>query len=76
MCVLTLPVIDSAGTYANADQLVFIFYEVSEPNLTNDYLAYHDNAIASTYQLYQEKKTGLLSTFPFGMYSFNTFSLH
>jgi len=48
-------------------QLVFSFYEVSEPNLTNDYLAYHDNAIASTYQLYQEKKTGLLSTFPFGM---------
>jgi choline dehydrogenase-like flavoprotein len=34
--------------------------------LTNDYLAYHDNAIASTYQLYKEKKTGLLSTFPFG----------
>lgn len=47
-------------------KLVFIFYEVSEPNLTNDYLAYHDNAIASTYQLYKEKKTGLLSTFPFG----------
>jgi choline dehydrogenase-like flavoprotein len=46
--------------------LVFVFYEVSEPNLTNDYLAYHDNAIASTYQLYQEKKTGILSTFPFG----------
>ncbi|KAJ8104472.1 hypothetical protein OPT61_g10739 [Boeremia exigua] len=46
--------------------LVFIFYEVSEPNLTNDYLAFHDNAIASTYQLYKEKKTGLLSTFPFG----------
>ena len=48
-------------------QLVFIFYEVSEPHLTNDYLAYHDNAIASTYQLYKEKKTGLLSTFPFGI---------
>ena len=48
------------------DQIVFIFYEVSEPNLTNDYLAYHNNAMASTYQLYKEKKTGFLSTFPFG----------
>ncbi|KAH6639595.1 hypothetical protein C7974DRAFT_134941 [Boeremia exigua] len=50
--------------------LVFIFYEVSEPNITNDYLAYHDNAIASTYQLYKEKKTGLLSTFPFGIFGY------
>jgi choline dehydrogenase-like flavoprotein len=51
-------------------QLVFVFYEVSEPNLTNDHLAYHNNAIASTYQLYQEKKTGLLSTFPFGIFGY------
>jgi choline dehydrogenase-like flavoprotein len=51
-------------------QLCFIFYEVSEPNLTNDYLAYHDNAIASTYALYQEKKTGILSTFPFGIFGY------
>ena len=49
---------------------MFVFYEVSEPNLTNDYLAYHDNAIASTYALYQEKKTGLLSTFPFGIFGY------
>lgn len=51
-------------------QLVFIFYEVSEPNLTNDHLAYHDNAMASTYELYKEKKTGLLSTFPFGIFGY------
>jgi choline dehydrogenase-like flavoprotein len=50
--------------------LCFIFYEVSEPNLTNDHLAYHDNAIASTYALYQEKKTGILSTFPFGIFGY------
>ncbi|KAF2875833.1 hypothetical protein BDV95DRAFT_654957 [Massariosphaeria phaeospora] len=50
--------------------LCFIFYEVSKPHLTNDYLVYHDNAIASTYQLYQEKKSGILSTFPFGIFGY------
>lgn len=43
---------------------------MNKPNLTNDHLAYHDNAIASTYQLYQEKKTGILSTFPFGIFGY------
>lgn len=43
---------------------------MSQPGLTNDHLAYHDNAIASTYQLYVEKKTGLLSTFPFGIFGY------
>lgn len=51
-------------------QLCFLFYEVSEPNLTNDHLAYHDDAIASTYKLWQEKKTGILSTFPFGIFGY------
>ncbi|KAH9862368.1 hypothetical protein J1614_011022 [Plenodomus biglobosus] len=50
--------------------LCFIFYEVSEPNLTNDYLAYHGDAMASTYKLYQEKKSGILSTFPFGIFGY------
>ncbi|KAF2465326.1 alcohol oxidase [Lindgomyces ingoldianus] len=50
--------------------LCFIFYEVLKPGLTNDHLAYHDNAIASTYQLYQETKSGILSTFPFGIFGF------
>jgi choline dehydrogenase-like flavoprotein len=50
--------------------LCFIFYEVSEPNLTNDHLAYHDDAMASTYALYKEKKTGILSTFPFGIFGY------
>jgi choline dehydrogenase-like flavoprotein len=65
-------IIDSPGVGKNLQDhiLCFIFYEVSEPNLTNDYLAYHDNAIASTYQLYQEKKTGILSTFPFGIFGY------
>jgi choline dehydrogenase-like flavoprotein len=65
-------IVDSPGVGQNLQDhvLCFIFYEVSEPNLTNDYLAYHDNAIASTYQLYQEKKTGILSTFPFGIFGY------
>ncbi|KAH7355722.1 hypothetical protein BKA66DRAFT_475102 [Pyrenochaeta sp. MPI-SDFR-AT-0127] len=66
-CVVDLP---GVGKNLMDHVLCFIFYEVAQPNLTNDYLAYHDNAIASTYQLYQEKKTGLLSTFPFGIFGY------
>ncbi|KAH7067208.1 glucose-methanol-choline oxidoreductase-like protein [Paraphoma chrysanthemicola] len=64
--------VDSPGVGANLQDhvLCFIFYEVSEPNLTNDYLAYHDNAIATSYAEYQEKKTGVLSTFPFGIFGY------
>lgn len=66
-CKVDLP---GVGQNLQDHCLVFVFYEVSEPHLTNDYLAYHDNALASTYQLYQEKKTGLLSTFPFGIFAY------
>lgn len=66
-CLVDLP---GVGGNLMDHVLCFIFYEVSEPNLTNDYLAYHDNAIASTYKLYQEKKTGILSTFPFGIFGY------
>jgi choline dehydrogenase-like flavoprotein len=64
--------VDSPGVGANLQDhiLCFIFYEVSEPNLTNDHLAYHDNAIASSYELWKEKKTGILSTFPFGIFGY------
>jgi choline dehydrogenase-like flavoprotein len=64
--------VDSPGVGANLQDhvLCFIFYEVSEPNVTNDYLAYHDNAIATSYAEYQEKKTGVLSTFPFGIFGY------
>ncbi|KAH4915849.1 hypothetical protein HBI79_232440 [Parastagonospora nodorum] len=70
---LDIPVlVNSPGVGANLQDhvLCFIFYEVSEPNLTNDYLAYHDNAIASSYELWKEKKTGVLSTFPFGIFGY------
>ncbi|OAL45959.1 glucose-methanol-choline oxidoreductase-like protein [Pyrenochaeta sp. DS3sAY3a] len=66
-CLVDLP---GVGRNLMDHVLCFIFYEVSKPNLTNDYLAYHDNAIASTYQLYKEKKSGILSTFPFGIFGY------
>ncbi|KAJ4353382.1 uncharacterized protein N0V89_005111 [Didymosphaeria variabile] len=66
-CLVDLP---GVGGNLMDHVLCFIFYEVSEPNLTNDHLAYHDNAIASTYKLYQEKKSGILSTFPFGIFGY------
>jgi choline dehydrogenase-like flavoprotein len=50
--------------------LCFIFYEVNKPHITNDYLAYHDDAFASSYALYKEKKSGVLSTFPFGIFGY------
>jgi choline dehydrogenase-like flavoprotein len=64
--------VDAPGVGKNLQDhvLCFIFYEVSEPNLTNDYLAYHDNAIATSYAEYVEKKTGVLSTFPFGIFGY------
>ncbi|KAL6704664.1 hypothetical protein ACN47E_007946 [Coniothyrium glycines] len=66
-CVLDLP---GVGGNLMDHVLCFTFYEVSEPNITNDYLAFHDDAMASTYKLYQEKKSGLLSTFPFGIFGY------
>ncbi|CAO2649732.1 Nn.00g010240.m01.CDS01 [Neocucurbitaria sp. VM-36] len=66
-CLVDLP---GVGKNLMDHVLCFIFYEVSQPSLTNDYLAYHDDAIASTYQLYQEKKSGILSTFPFGIFGY------
>jgi choline dehydrogenase-like flavoprotein len=65
-------VVDSPGVGKNLlDHLiVFTFYETEQEGLTNDRLVYHDNAIASSYMLYKEKKTGVLSTFPFGAFGY------
>ncbi|KAJ5088636.1 hypothetical protein N7456_012252 [Penicillium angulare] len=50
--------------------IVFMFYETEKAGLTNDYAVYHDNNFETTYQLWKEKKTGFLSTFPFGVFAF------
>ncbi|XP_014550481.1 GMC oxidoreductase [Bipolaris victoriae FI3] len=65
-CLVNLP---GVGKNLMDHVLCFIFYEVSPPNLTNDHLAHHGNAIEATYQLWKDKKTGVLSTFPFGIFS-------
>ena len=50
--------------------IVFTFYETEKDGLTNDHLVYHDDAAMAAYQLYKEKKTGILSTFLFGAFAF------
>jgi choline dehydrogenase-like flavoprotein len=50
--------------------IVFTFYEANKPGLTNDAMVYHDNGFESSYLLYKEKKTGVLSTFPFGAFGY------
>ena len=65
--------VDSPGVGQNLlDHLiVFTFYEVTKDGLTNDHLVYHHpDAAMEAYMLYKEKKTGVLSTFPFGAFAF------
>lgn len=49
---------------------MFVFYETEKGGLTADHLVYHGDALASTYALWKDKKTGFLSTFPFGAFAF------
>jgi hypothetical protein len=39
---------------------VFVFYETEKGGLTADHLVYHGDALASTYALWKDKKTGFL----------------
>ncbi|KAF2135973.1 GMC oxidoreductase [Aplosporella prunicola CBS 121167] len=50
--------------------IVFAFYEVDKPGLTNDEYAHHTGGLAASYKLWKEKKTGFLSTFPFGAFAY------
>ncbi|KAH6894371.1 hypothetical protein B0T10DRAFT_250630 [Thelonectria olida] len=50
--------------------IVFIFYETEKSGLTTDSLVYHGDAFAKSYAQWKEKKTGFLSTFPFGIFAF------
>ena len=64
--------VDSPGVGKNLldHMIVFTFYEVTKGGLTNDHLVYHNDAAMQAYTLYKEKKTGVLSTFPFGVFAF------
>ncbi|KAJ5161938.1 hypothetical protein N7492_007330 [Penicillium capsulatum] len=50
--------------------IVFMFYETEKPNLTNDHHVYHDDNFNKTYEEWKTKKSGFLSTFPFGCFAF------
>ncbi|KAF2006347.1 GMC oxidoreductase [Amniculicola lignicola CBS 123094] len=66
-CLVDLP---GVGKNLMDHVLCFLYYEVTKPNLTNDHLIYHDNAFATSYALYKEKTSGVLSTFPFGIFAY------
>lgn len=70
-CQVDLP---GVGKNLQDHVLCFIFYEVSRPDLTLDAQVYHGTSAASTYKLYKDTKTGLLSTFPFGMFAYSRLS--
>lgn len=71
---LNIPVqLDLRGVGKNLQdhQLIFIYYEISEPDLTDDARVNHDpDAFATGYAEWKEKKTGWLATFPFGAFAF------
>jgi len=50
--------------------IVFIYYSTRQPDLTNDYLLYKQNALSESYRQWKEEKRGPLSTFPFGVFAY------
>ncbi|KAL4912888.1 hypothetical protein BDW62DRAFT_215973 [Aspergillus aurantiobrunneus] len=66
-CVIDLP---GVGKNLMDHLIVFMFYEASQPGLTNCAKVYHGDSFDKSYQEYQEHKTGFLSTFPFGSFAF------
>jgi len=71
---LKIPItLDLPGVGKNLQdhQLIFMYYELSEPDLTDDARVNHDpDAYATGYAEWKEKKTGWLATFPFGAFGF------
>jgi choline dehydrogenase-like flavoprotein len=71
---LNIPVqLDMPGVGKNLQdhQLIFMYYEIGEPNLTDDSRVHHDpNAFETGHKEWKESKTGWLATFPFGAFGF------
>ncbi|OAL19206.1 hypothetical protein AYO22_09967 [Fonsecaea multimorphosa] len=55
-------IVDSPG-------VVFVPYEVTQPNLTNDRFIHHANGFADSLSTYQSSRSGFFSTFPFGVFA-------
>ncbi|KAJ5682835.1 Glucose-methanol-choline oxidoreductase [Penicillium macrosclerotiorum] len=66
-CTVNLP---GVGKNLMDHLIVFIFYETEKAGLTTDYNVYHGDNFDKTYAEWKEKKTGFLSTFPFGAFAF------
>ncbi|KIX93777.1 uncharacterized protein Z520_10401 [Fonsecaea multimorphosa CBS 102226] len=50
-------------------KVVFVPYEVTQPNLTNDRFIHHANGFADSLSTYQSSRSGFFSTFPFGVFA-------
>lgn len=67
-CEVDLP---GVGKNLQDHQLIFIYYELNKPDLTDDPRVNHDpNAIENGRREWKEKKSGWLATFPFGAFAF------
>ncbi|KAF7886431.1 hypothetical protein EAF00_010534 [Botryotinia globosa] len=67
-CQIDLP---GVGKNLMDHMIVFMFYEITKPNVTNDYLLYRPNALGEAYRQWKEEKRGPLSTFPFGAFAYS-----
>lgn len=67
-CQVDLP---GMGKNLQDHQLIFIYYELNQKGLTDDERVNHDpNAYENGAKEWREKRTGWLSTFPFGSFAF------
>ncbi|KAJ5359238.1 Glucose-methanol-choline oxidoreductase [Penicillium cataractarum] len=66
-CTVDAP---GVGTNLMDHLIVFMFYETENAGLTTDHHVYHDDNFNKTYAEWKEKKSGFLSTFPFGAFAF------
>ncbi|KAJ5757584.1 Glucose-methanol-choline oxidoreductase [Penicillium nucicola] len=66
-CTVDLP---GVGKNLMDHLIVFMFYETEKKGLTTDYHVYHGTNFDKTYEEWKSKKTGFLSTFPFGSFAF------
>ena len=68
-CQVDLP---GVGKNLQDHLLIFTYYELNQPGLTDDARAHHDpNAWETGHKEWKESKSGWLSTFPFGSFAFN-----
>ena len=68
-CKVDLP---GVGKNLQDHQLIFVYYEVAKPGLTDDERVHHDpNSWETGVKEWKESKSGWLSTFPFGGFAFN-----